>query len=564
MHGPRSPVAKCIINQFLKENDTMHVQDFKSLGASDLAQRWLRFLENHRDDRIHFHTKNRVLCYLDALVPGTRVEVIGTENVGGRARFPDQLLRSRVATFIQSFHPHRTGPTNVSTAEQRKLCCEILESLPNERLGLAPVRDVCRIAHRLPEDPGVFAAMDGAELRSLGGSMRAFGHLDRAKRQPRWDPQGRYASHWATVPKTLMAAHPTLWDFPVCLARTLMRFITEEGERTHYVLLAKAIGDARVAALPKREATRIRAAVAEDMCHLVRSLSDRTPIASIRILLPFTCTRIHLVDVLSHIQARTNRRRAELRAAAESEYRNSKAVVFINGAIQKGLFEPNVRSTETISDRELIPRMQELEQTDATRWQAVPPETAVKDEEFLIGGDSVFGLGPVLCGSQQRARWKPFWRQVAHYPRATTRSCCYFTPLDYAPVCQSVCVFFLRHHTEVYIRLRAAAIANMIRSNVWDAERSCLRSTWVVTEKFSERRHILPCDELCNTMRMYLQSSHYDPRCTFLFGSRDNPQVPNKRIASTVCRRVCRLAGIRASRRVLRAKVVVPVVGQSP
>lgn len=48
-------------------------------------------------------------------------------------------------------------------------------------------------------------------------------------------------------------------------------------------------------------------------------------------------------------------------------------------------------------------------------------------------------------------------------------------------------------------------------------------------------------------MEIFL-NTEYDRRCMFLFGSIRSPQEPNKRIATTVCRRVCHLARLRLHR----------------
>lgn len=370
------------LQQFLCENNLHNDQDLSEITVPALVDRWLTFVEKRTADPIHFHTRNRALRYLDTLVPGT------FEAAGALCR-RDRLRHAHIAVYLRLSQAAHANPD--ANAKQWELCGSILESLPQNTgspLLLSAVRDILRIAHRLPSDPSTFASMDHAELRALGATPRAFGHLDRAKRQPQWDPDGRYTSHLCSVTKAFMETHPKLWVFPVCLARALEKWVPVVEDRAHFLLLATAIADARVAALPKREAGRVRTAVAEDMCHIVRSLCDNPPYHheapdSIRQLLPFTCTREHLVDVLARIQARTNRRRGELQAAAESEYRNRKALVFLNGAIQKGLFEPNIRATETVAERELHPRMQELERMDATRWRSTVPETPLKDEEFL-------------------------------------------------------------------------------------------------------------------------------------------------------------------------------------
>lgn len=358
------------LKAFLEEHSLQVPKDLQSISVTHLLDCWLKFITKNRD--VHFHTRNRVIQHLDGLVPGFKsLAIMPWRN--------KHVHRSDLAIYING----STALNPNINQDQRNLCREILESLPREKLLASSVRAVIGIAHGLPVDRSVFIAMDHTELRALGGGMRAFGHLDCAKKQRHWDPHGRYSSHLCRVSRTIIDAHPALWNFPVRLASALARLVPDVSDRSHVVLLASAVADSRVLALPKREAVRIRSAVVDDICMIVRCLYDCEPVQSIRQLLPFVCLRTHLLDLCARVQARVNQRRTERSLSADPDYTNQRVIVFFNGAIQRGLFEPSVRTTATIAERELVPRMQQLEALDPRRWQSLAPQTSVRDDEFL-------------------------------------------------------------------------------------------------------------------------------------------------------------------------------------
>lgn len=421
---------------------------------------------------------------------------------------PDRIPRAHLDGYLGRVLP------GVSP-EQRAVVLALLLALPLEVYQRARLREVCDVAARLPPLADL-AALDHAELRAVTGSpLVRGGYLRWAKRQPALDPGGRFASHLHQASRATMDAVPGLWRFPVLLARGLerhcdLRCPTARDDARRAVDLAEAIAAAREAALfgRGRLRERLREAVAHDVVVLVSCLHDAAPPRYLGDVLPTPCTLAHIVDLAAHVQARLF---ARLRATPPREvaagYVHDAVTRLLRGAIRNGVFEPAVRCGEAIRGRDLRARMRALEAEDPRRWRSEPPPRAERVPE---GGLTEDDVGRLLEASR---RLGP------------------------------------RHELIVLLLcttgLRARAVAEIQRRDVWDAEAGRVRPSWSVLEKFSQRRHLQPCAELRDAMARYL-STTAAAADGYIFARPLAPpgRPPARSLARAVLETVCRRAGL--------------------
>jgi integrase len=403
------------------------------------------------------------------------------------------------------------------TPEQRELVREVVLSGAVVASGGA-VRSstllaAVAVASRLPTRDA-FVQTDAHALRGLAADVPgAHALLTAARRQPCFDPDGRFDSHLHLVGQPILAACPTLWLYPAAFAATLERRLADPDDRRHFVDLAEAVARPRIVDLEHRLQERVRQAVAHTVGRMVRVAVDLVGLGLLeraRDVLPRGVTRPALVEAMARVVSRTWMHAAarglpqHTGPAGGGGGRRYECLETINGAIRRGVFEPAIAPRDEIRRRELRPTLLELQRRWPEAFRCQPPVGPSKDRCEMVDAD-------------------------VEAMQAAVQAC----SLRYQAV------FYMLYT----LGLRTNAIVTLRPADVWNPATGQVRTTFVAVEKFSQRRRCVVAPSLHAALQGYLERE-YQPRCVYLFGLPRNPQRPCRNLPYRVMRTVCRAAGV--------------------
>lgn len=399
---------------------------------------------------------------------------------------------------------NRLPPT--CTREQRLLIQQIIDLFPSDATNVETLRAALELTPFLPTETE-FASLDVHELRVLVGDTKgAMKLLTVAKKQSKFDPDGQFASHLCRVGRSTMDQNPALWLYPVDLAVAFEHKLEDQHDRAHFLELAEAIALPRIQDLPRRLPARTRAAVSCSICKIIRVARDLYPVP--RDLFPKGMDRARLIEAVSIMSARNWWYAAKLSRPHSEGYEKCELVDMINGAISRGVFEPNVSRKDPVKRTELY---------QATRRLALD-----RPMDF-----------------------------VCEYQTGNYRSECHITDDDLEKMVVVVnreplktqAVYWLLYT----LALRIKAIESLRFEDVWDNKTGNVRYKCKALEKFSEVR----CCHLCPIVREKVKGfieQEYNSRCVYLFGRPENPQLTPKHLVYSMLHDICRKAGIKPQR----------------